>query len=91
MNKRKVQKRVGIKVSQNCAFCDNLHVCYLLTRDKNMVLYLYNTDDRSAVVNVNYEENGAILANIITQDDTYVIEVRNFLHTLHALITLVGL
>ncbi|XP_060601438.1 ADAM 17-like protease, partial [Ruditapes philippinarum] len=31
-------------------------------------------DDESAIANVNYDENGAILANIVTKDDTYVIE-----------------
>ncbi|XP_052812979.1 ADAM 17-like protease [Mya arenaria] len=31
-------------------------------------------DDRSAVANLNFEDSGAILANIVTADDTYVIE-----------------
>ncbi|XP_053385487.1 ADAM 17-like protease [Mercenaria mercenaria] len=30
--------------------------------------------DTSAVANVNYEENGALLANIVTKEDTYIIE-----------------
>jgi hypothetical protein len=39
------------------------------------VSLVYYTDDESAIANVNYDENGAILANIVTKDDTYVIEV----------------
>ncbi|WAR10429.1 ADA17-like protein [Mya arenaria] len=38
------------------------------------VIVIPGYDDRSAVANLNFEDSGAILANIVTADDTYVIE-----------------
>lgn len=43
-------------------------------------LFVLFIDDDSSAVNLNYEEDGTILANIVTQDDVYVIEVARVLY-----------